>query len=698
MRPRHAIAFGAQSLLLAAAVTAVTGATAHAAPAPAPAQTTPTRLPGLLVGLKPLNGITDTYFENADGSNLHPFHSSPTDGGRVSWSPDGDWVVFTTGSGEGIVAHPDGTAEIPTDAYSGSAFTPNSADIVYGQPNGLAVQLAYTPTTCPSFNVTTGQTNNCSKPYFTADTGGNDSNVSISPAGVVYFEHDTMASLNVVQSSDIWTDHGTKTPDLLISNGTDPAISPDGTQLAFVRVVDGHKQIFVQAADGSGTATQETSDAADHYSPSWRTDGTGLFYTYNASTQNIDNAVSHQLTFTAGDNTDTVVPGGLFDITQQPLAAHAAYHAFGPKRLLDTRKATGVPTTTPVPAFGTVTLAVEGAQGIPASGVSAVVLNVTVTGPSAGGYLTAYADGQPAPTTSNLNFNAGQTVANLVTVPVIDGKVNFHNGSGGTVHIVADAFGYYTSSTADNAFTAVTPTRILDTRNGTGVAPGKIAGNSSITLKIGGSGPVPANATAAVLNLTATQGTAGGYLTVYPAGSTRPTTSNLNFNAGETRPNLVVVPLGKDGSINIYNVAGQVHAVADLMGYFTPGATSGSASTLDVGVPTRVLDTRKATGVATTTPVAPSASVTLTLPNLPANTTAVVLNVTVTAPTGGGYLTVSPGDSTGTKPTTSSLNFSAGETIPNLVVVAVTGGKVSFYNGSAGTVHVVADLFAAYAS
>jgi hypothetical protein len=236
-------------------------------------------------------------------------------------------------------------------------------------------------------------------------------------------------------------------------------------------------------------------------------------------------------------------------------------------------------------------------------------------------------------------------------------------------------------------------TRILDTRNGTGVSAGKINGNSSITLKVGG-GVVPANATAAVLNLTATQGTVGGYLTVYPTASSRPITSNLNFNAGETRPNLVVVPLGANGSIDIYNVAGQVHAVADLMGFFTPGVSAGS--TLDIGVPSRVLDTRKAIGVTTSTPVAPGTSVTLSLPGLPAGTTAVILNVTVTAPTGGGYLTVYPGS--GTAPKTSNLNFSAGETIPNLVVVAETGGMVSFYNGSSGTVHVVADLFGTYVS
>jgi hypothetical protein len=687
MRSR-ALALTVFSLAVSMVVAGLSAPTAQAATA------APSQLPGLLIGLKlAKNGLSDTFLEHADGSALHNFSSSgPTGGDQVTWSPDGNWVAFTDGSGEGELSHPDGSAEIPSNAGSGSAFTPDGSRIVFGEPNGLATQLAYTPTTCPTFNPITGQANNCSKPYFTVDTGGNDHNVSISASGIAYFQHDTMANLFTVAFSDIWTDHGTKTPELLIADGTEPAVSPDGTELAFVRQVDGSDEIFVQASDGSGIAVQETSGPGEHRDPSWRPDGTGLFYTFIPAGQDTSGAVGHQLTFSGGTPTDTLVPGSLFAVSQQPLPSKKAYHAYGPKRLLDTRKAVGVPTTTPVPPNGTVTLAVEGAQGIPASGVSAVVLNVTVTQPSGGGFLTAYADGQPVPPTSNLNFGPGQTVANQVTVPVIDGKIGFHNGSGGTVHVVADAFGYYTSSTTDNAFTALPPIRVLDTRNGTGVRQGPIGGNSTVTLKIGSADKVPANATAAVLNLTATQGTAGGYLTAYPTGTPLPTTSNLNFTAGETRANLVVVPLGANGSINIYNRAGQVSAVADLMGYFTPGA----GPTFDPGVPSRVLDTRKEVGVPTTTPIAPGATVTLAIPGLPANTTAVVLNVTVTAPSAGGFLTVYPG--AGAAPTTSNLNFSPGETVPNLVVVAATGAQVSFRNGSGGTVHVVADLFGAYAS
>jgi hypothetical protein len=112
-----------------------------------------------------------------------------------------------------------------------------------------------------------------------------------------------------------------------------------------------------------------------------------------------------------------------------------------PLRVLDTRAAIGVSTTTALAPGQTLTLPVT---GLPASGVTAVVLNVTVTEPSSFGFLTVYPDGQGRPFASNLNWSAGQTVPNLVIVPVVNGKVDFYNGSTGTVHLVADLAGYFT--------------------------------------------------------------------------------------------------------------------------------------------------------------------------------------------------------------------------------------------------------------
>jgi hypothetical protein len=111
--------------------------------------------------------------------------------------------------------------------------------------------------------------------------------------------------------------------------------------------------------------------------------------------------------------------------------------------VLDTRNGTGG-YSAPVGPGGTISLQVTGVDGVPASGVTAVVLNVTATNPTASSYVTVYPDGSSRPLASNLNFTAGETIPNLVTVPVgADGQIDFYNQSG-SVNLVADLAGYYT--------------------------------------------------------------------------------------------------------------------------------------------------------------------------------------------------------------------------------------------------------------
>ena len=363
-----------------------------------------------------------------------------------------------------------------------------------------------------------------------------------------------------------------------------------------------------------------------------------------------------------------------------------------PSRILDTRFNAGA--NGPVAAGGTISLQVDGAGGIPASGVAAVVLNVTATSPSAAGFLTVYPDGGTKPTTSNLNFSAGETVPNLVIAPVgADGKVDFYNGSSGTVQVLADVSGWFASGTPGaGGLTPLTPSRILDTRFNAG-ANGPVAAGGTISLQVDGAGGIPASGVAAVvLNVTATSPSAAGFLTVYPDGGTKPTTSNLNFSAGETVPNLVIAPVGADGKVDFYNgSSGTVQVLADVSGWFASGTPG--AGGLTPLTPSRILDTRFNAGA--NGPVAAGGTISLQVDGaggIPASgVAAVVLNVTATSPSAAGFLTVYPDG--GTKPTTSNLNFSAGETVPNLVIAPVgADGKVDFYNGSSGTVQVLADV------
>ncbi|WP_405365326.1 right-handed parallel beta-helix repeat-containing protein [Kitasatospora sp. NBC_00039] len=368
----------------------------------------------------------------------------------------------------------------------------------------------------------------------------------------------------------------------------------------------------------------------------------------------------------------------------------SAFTPAGPTRLLDTREPIGVPAAQAVPAWGTVDLPVAGVAGIPATGVTAVTMNVTVTEPQADGHLTVYPHGDEAPASSNLNWAAGRTIPNLVTVPVKDGKVSFFNASGGTVHLIADLAGYY--STKGYLFHAQGPTRLLDTREPIGVpAAQAVPAWGTVDLPVAGVAGIPATGvTAVTMNVTVTEPQEAGHLTVYPHGDKAPNASNLNWTAGRTIPNLVTLPV-KDGKVSFYNASGgTVHLIADLAGYYT---AAGKVSYRPVG-PWRLIDTREY--IRWEDSERPAGTVpawgTLDIPvgDIP-NVTALTLNVTVTEPGAEGHLTVYPhGDAA---PNASNLNFLPGETIPNQVVVPVKDGMISFYNASGAPLHLVVDLF-----
>ncbi len=241
--------------------------------------------------------------------------------------------------------------------------------------------------------------------------------------------------------------------------------------------------------------------------------------------------------------------------------AGQAFVGVTPARLLDTRDGTGGHRGAVGPGSW-IDLQVTGRGGVPASGVSAVVLNTTVTGPTAAGYITAWPTGSKRPLASNLNFTPGQTVPNLVVVKVgAGGKVSLFNSSGRT-HLVADVSGYYTTATQ---LRPVTPVRLLDTRDGTGGITGPTAGTQDV--QIAGRVGVPATeATAVVLNVTVTAPRGSGYLTVWPTGARRPNASNLNFTAGKTVPNLVIAKIGQGGKISYYSST-TTHVIIDVLGY-----------------------------------------------------------------------------------------------------------------------------------
>lgn len=221
-------------------------------------------------------------------------------------------------------------------------------------------------------------------------------------------------------------------------------------------------------------------------------------------------------------------------------------------------------------------LTIAGRTSLPSSGVGAVVFNLTAVTPSSAGFVTAWPFGQTRPNASNLNLNRGLTIPNLVISGVGSGEVSLYNGSGSNLDLVADVQGWFPS---DSSYTALPPARLLDTRSGLPTVDGQNAGGpalpsgGSIDLPVTGRGGVPATGVGVVvLNVAAVQPTRIGYVTVWPAGSTQPPTSNLNLNPGKTISNLVLAKVGEGGKVSIFN--GGVAAtdiVVDVQGWFPGG-------------------------------------------------------------------------------------------------------------------------------
>jgi IPT/TIG domain len=367
----------------------------------------------------------------------------------------------------------------------------------------------------------------------------------------------------------------------------------------------------------------------------------------------------------------------------------SAYTAVTPVRLLDTRSVGG-----PLGPAGSRNLTVAGATPGAPAGATAVVVNVTVTNTTAGSYLGVYPAGGTQPFASNLNWVAGATIPNLVSVQVgAGGAITIFNSVGST-DVVVDLEGYYAapSGTAGGEV-ALPPARITDTRPGSGLpnAGHTLGAGGTLNVQVTGAGGVPATGvSAAILNVTVTNTTNQSFLTVWPAGATRPTASNLNWTASVTIPNRVFVPVSATGQISVFNNVGSADVIIDVAGYFTDATATGKLFTAQS--PVRIADTRMTGGT-----LGPGGTFTLQVSGLagvPSGASAVVLNVTVTNTTNQSFLTVYP--STGSRPLASDLNWVSGQTIPNMVVATLgTTGAVTFFN-NVGSADVVVDLAGCY--
>jgi hypothetical protein len=354
--------------------------------------------------------------------------------------------------------------------------------------------------------------------------------------------------------------------------------------------------------------------------------------------------------------------------------------AVPPVRVLDTRSGLGAGSAGRVAAGETLELDLSDRLSYFSE---SVVLNVTVTDAQYPGFVTVYPCDEDQPTASNLNYVSGETIPNLVTVPVSgDGSVCMYTS--GETHLIADFAGTYEVG-GGQATNPIVPTRIVDTRSGLGAPKAKLAAGTAQRFQVtGGSSGVPAGASAVTMNVTVTAPDAGGFLTVYPCDSSQPVVSNLNYSADQTIPNLVTVKLAADGSVCMV-ASSATHIIVDVASWFGDGNQGFHAIT-----PTRVLDTRSGVGVSGPGPIVAGGFIGLNLSEDVPGATSVLLNVTVTEPTGAGFVTVYPYPCDRDRPTASNLNFVAGQTIPNLVSVKVEQGGVCIYTDA--RTHLIADL------
>jgi hypothetical protein len=397
-----------------------------------------------------------------------------------------------------------------------------------------------------------------------------------------------------------------------------------------------------------------------------------------------------------------------------PLVAASGYFTplARPVRILDTRK------TNPFASGQTSPLYVggpSGKAGLPPSGVSSAVFNLTVTGGTAStDYVTAFPTGTTRPTASSINFKKGWTGANLVTVRLgTNGEVSFYNNAG-HVHLIVDVVGWYSSgaASAQGEFQEAQPQRLVDT-NDPGI--GAVEPHGTLTLPLDYSGDMSAGnhhtetpnpqINAMAINLTAVNPTGAGYLTAWSGSAPVPTTSVLNFASGRTTTNLAVVPtracpvaVCSDPdttslpSITIYNGSSvRVHILIDAWGFYDKGGLTPSGLVYKaLTSPIRIVDTRPPLSQGTTT-LGTATTRTVTAPGTVADASTQLLVQNVTAvPQTNTYVTLWRAGTS--RPGVSNLDPLAGRTVATLAYTGVgTTNNFSIYNNS-NTTNVIIDV------
>ena len=377
--------------------------------------------------------------------------------------------------------------------------------------------------------------------------------------------------------------------------------------------------------------------------------------------------------------------------TESPSSAPLeSYEPINPLRIVDTRNGTG---GVGAPLGASCTLQLDLSTSIVPASAEAVALSVTAVS-DVGGFFTVYPCATGRPATSNVNARAGVPTPNLVVAMLDDARL-VCIFSDQQSNIVIDLAGWW--GNGPDRFASIDPLRVYDTRelpNPQRLPAGHVR-NVEVTGDI-----VPADATAAVVNLTVTKALSDGWLVAYPCGNKVPFASNLNFLREEDRAVAAIVGLGTSGSASgqlCVQASADVHFIVDVVGYYAPASGFGLAATLSPHRGDRLLDTRDGSGgpmrrfapgeIRRIDPVIAH--------SMSDEAAAVLLNVIAVKPSARGYLRVYP--CTSDEPTSSSLNFGVLENASNLVPVELSSAReICIYAHTA--TDVVVDLFGVMAA
>jgi subtilisin family serine protease len=390
---------------------------------------------------------------------------------------------------------------------------------------------------------------------------------------------------------------------------------------------------------------------------------------------------------------DLTVPRVRLDGAVRP----PTYHPIAGQRIFDSRD-----TNSPLGERDEVRVAVPTNIGVPGS-ASAVLVTVTGIGPSDDTHLTVWPTGFPMPITSNVNLATGDVRAGTTVAKLGDGhRLSIFNQSG-EVHVAVDVVGWVDDGGDDDngtRFVPTAPTRVLDTRAGTGGVPiAPIGPGASVAFPV--ADKCPASTTAVALNVTMTGPTQETHFTVYPSGPVQTSFSSLNAPAHATRANFTVSLIGTGGKVAIRNNTGSAHAVVDLYGCYTSSPAPGTGRFVPIE-PARIVDTRAGLGVVRPGKLSgagfqANAFQVTGRGGVPSSgVRAAIVNLTVTDNDADTHLSVSPSGIDLAQAIqalgASAINASAGETVANVVEVQLGPDGKFLVKTNAGSTDLVVDV------